>query len=62
MASTKGVLKLLARISRVFAATVKHAVMFFKRISVAVDWGGISVVGHRAQKMSVFMPHGPENV
>jgi hypothetical protein len=36
MAAKHGVLRLLARISRVFTVVVKHVVMFFRRLSVTV--------------------------
>jgi hypothetical protein len=44
MASRKGVLRLVARVSRVCAVTAKHIVMLFSRTWVALNWGGILVV------------------
>jgi hypothetical protein len=46
MATKKGLFRLLARISRVFAVIVKHTVMLLSQIWVTVGWGGILVVDH----------------
>jgi hypothetical protein len=46
MATKRWLFRLLARISRVFAVIVKHAVTLLSRIWVTVGWGGILVVDH----------------
>jgi hypothetical protein len=56
IATKKGVLKLSARISRVFTAMAKQLVMLCSRISVAVDCGGILFVD--GWTISVFKLQG----
>jgi hypothetical protein len=52
MAVKRGLFRLLARISRVFAVIVKHAVMLFSRIVVTVGFGAI--LGGRSLGISIL--------
>ena len=54
MAPRKGVFRLLARTSRVFAVTFRHAVTFMSRIWVTVDWEGILFVGCSESREGAF--------
>ena len=54
MAPKKGVFRLLARTSRVFVVTVRHAVMFMSQIWVTVDWEGVLSVGHSESREGAF--------